>query len=681
MVGSTVLRTFMYDTNTLDSTFSGSYTAGRLVAVQQAAFTPQGYVGGVGGSNITVPSSMQFVEMYGYTQAGLTSGKRLQVQETLHYYVNGVAQSSPQTLNMDAAYTFNNEGKMTSVNYPETWSWNGSALVSTAGPTYTYSFDAMYRPTGLKDQNNNTVVNNVTYNAANQLLTFNTETRQYNNLNQMTRLTITGSQPLDISYNFPAGTNNGKISSQLDNLSAETVTYQYDSLNRLLSASSSQSWSETYGFDAFGNLLSKAQVGGAPTLSQTVNTANNQIVGQSYDANGNQLSSPLGTLAYDAENRIASMSASGAQYAYDSRNKQVWRSILSAGNLSQQVYIYGVDGQKIGTYTFTLAMLNNSPEMTNSTTLLATFFGGKRVGTFDRLGSAKYNANLQPQSFYPYGEDRGTVEPNDSLKFATYTRDAATGLDYADQRYYASNFGRFMSPDPYKASAGPKDPGSWNRYSYTRGDPANDNDPEGLTCVAQGGFWVDNGDGRGCDQNGQPTGDLTALLNDPTFVDDVWGAFEEAEQSDPADECTVSQYIFMDCDSSQAMAAAGARGWWTAYGVGSWWAAAQLVGQAGEAVVSKIIGLARNVGPGRFTIPNGNSFVVPDFVNQATDTIYEVKNMTAPGVSAQLTAMASWAQQQGWNFTLYLNSNANVSGNFKAWAEKYGVNIQYFNWP
>ena len=77
------------------------------------------------------------------------------------------------------------------------------------------------------------------------------------------------------------------------------------------------------------------------------------------------------------------------------------------------------------------------------------------------------------QSFYPYGEDRGTVEPNDSLKFATYTRDAATGLDYADQRYYASNFGRFMSSDRYAASTGPGDPSSWNRYSYTRGDPVN----------------------------------------------------------------------------------------------------------------------------------------------------------------------------------------------------------------
>jgi RHS repeat-associated protein len=115
-----------------------------------------------------------------------------------------------------------------------------------------------------------------------------------------------------------------------------------------------------------------------------------------------------------------------------------------------------------------------------SNPVLAVFFGSKRIGTFDRLGSAKYNQNNAAQSFYPYGEDRGTVEPNDSLKFATYTRDAATGLDYADQRYYANNFGRMTSPDPYEASAGPKDPKSWNRYSYTRGDPVNRYDPAGL---------------------------------------------------------------------------------------------------------------------------------------------------------------------------------------------------------
>jgi hypothetical protein len=41
----------------------------------------------------------------------------------------------------------------------------------------------------------------------------------------------------------------------------------------------------------------------------------------------------------------------------------------------------------------------NTPEMTNSTVLLATFFGRKRIGTFDRLGSAKYNQNNAAQSF------------------------------------------------------------------------------------------------------------------------------------------------------------------------------------------------------------------------------------------------------------------------------------------
>jgi RHS repeat-associated protein len=65
------------------------------------------------------------------------------------------------------------------------------------------------------------------------------------------------------------------------------------------------------------------------------------------------------------------------------------------------------------------------------------------------------------------------------VKYATYTRDSATGMDYADQRYYSNQFGRFMTPDPYKASGGPQDPGSWNRYAYVGGDPINFADVSG----------------------------------------------------------------------------------------------------------------------------------------------------------------------------------------------------------
>ena len=70
-------------------------------------------------------------------------------------------------------------------------------------------------------------------------------------------------------------------------------------------------------------------------------------------------------------------------------------------------------------------------------------------------------------------------------KFGTYTRDSV-GQDYADQRYYAVGTGRFNVPDPYQASAGAEDPGSWNRYAYVGGDPINYLDPSGLNAQRPG---------------------------------------------------------------------------------------------------------------------------------------------------------------------------------------------------
>jgi RHS repeat-associated protein len=121
-------------------------------------------------------------------------------------------------------------------------------------------------------------------------------------------------------------------------------------------------------------------------------------------------------------------------------------------------------------------MGSNGPNPTLQTTQLSSdlYFGGRRLAVQDRLGSVG--------CYYPYGEARGTM-PADTWSFGTYWRDnvpgATNNLDYADQRYYSNQFGRFMNPDPYQASAGPSDPGSWNQYAYTVGDPINYNDPSG----------------------------------------------------------------------------------------------------------------------------------------------------------------------------------------------------------
>ena len=371
-----------------------------------------------------------------------------------------------------------------------------SSTTPTPGPSYNYSYDSMYRLSGMTDSSNNTIVSGVSYDAANQLLgiTYNgvNETRIYNALNQLTNITAGASE--NPSYNYPAGANNGKLSSMSNAISGETVTYTYDSLNRLLTANGS-GWGEQYGFDPFGNLTTKqVTAGSGPSLSQSVNTATNRITGGSYDANGNTTSvfnnGFTYGLGYDVENRLvaASYSAGYLEYAYDAQNRRIWSwpgstDIYGQGNPDGYlVSLYSPAGQKLGTYE--ISVYNTSLTGMTLTTLstLKTsdqYFGGRRLAVMDQLGSVVENSGSQVQGYYPWGEPKGTVNPQDTWNFATYWADSFTGLDYANNRYYSNAYGRFMTPDPYTNSGRLNDPQSWNRYAYTRGDPVNRVDPNG----------------------------------------------------------------------------------------------------------------------------------------------------------------------------------------------------------
>jgi RHS repeat-associated protein len=102
----------------------------------------------------------------------------------------------------------------------------------------------------------------------------------------------------------------------------------------------------------------------------------------------------------------------------------------------------------------------------------------------DRLGTNRGSG----ARFYPFG-DEITSTSNDRTKFGTYSRDSFTGLDYADQRFYASSYGRFNTADQYMALANgandPSTPHSWNKYAYVLGDPINHTDRHGLFLDAE----------------------------------------------------------------------------------------------------------------------------------------------------------------------------------------------------
>jgi RHS repeat-associated protein len=74
-------------------------------------------------------------------------------------------------------------------------------------------------------------------------------------------------------------------------------------------------------------------------------------------------------------------------------------------------------------------------------------------------------------------------------QFTFKERDAETGLDYFEARYYSGAQGRFTAVDPSMESAVLQNPQSWNRYSYTINNPLRYIDPTGE-------LWISSGDAQ-----------------------------------------------------------------------------------------------------------------------------------------------------------------------------------------
>jgi RHS repeat-associated protein len=213
----------------------------------------------------------------------------------------------------------------------------------------------------------------------------------------------------------------------------------------------------------------------------------------------------MAALEYDVDNRLKRWTGAAGDefYGYLADNKRVWKK--TPGGV-ETYYLYGLGGQKLMTCSVVASPFALNCAMTH------VYFGGKVIRADgeavvqDRLGSVVARGGMK-RDYFPYGDEIGGATAGNVDKFGTYMRDQTTGLDYADQRYYAGNMsGRFLTADPYEASGGAAEPSSWNRYPYVGGDPVNSNDPQGLKCVqvSSGGRvqWADDGAGGGCDKAG-----------------------------------------------------------------------------------------------------------------------------------------------------------------------------------
>jgi len=267
---------------------------------------------------------------------------------------------------------------------------------------------------------------------------------------QPTGITLTASQGSSCSTNNGNVASAGIVTSGGLNL---TQAFGYDKVNRLTSAAETgggSEWSQTYTFDKWGNrAVSISSYMPYPYATPTALTqyTNNRWngTGAGYDTAGNQTALSLRSFTYDGENRLltSSQPSMGAiTYAYDGEGQRVQKTVGGATT----VYVYDGAGQLAAEYS-----------------TAAPVVSGTQYVVADTLGSTRLlldSAGLVAERFdyLPFGEEipagvGNRAAPYSTLSYPSATpdqvnakftgkdRDAETGLDWFNTRYFSGRHG------------------------------------------------------------------------------------------------------------------------------------------------------------------------------------------------------------------------------------------------
>ena len=353
-VGATDEVRFYYDTQALP-TGAPSYTRGTAVG----RLVAQVYGTGSNG------------DYYAYDVLG---------RATLKYQQVG-------TINYQLSAVYSLSGAISTLTYPSghtvTQSYDNAGRLSALsgnlgdGANRTYTTGILYSPTGglVKEQFGTTtpVYNKLFYNSRGQLAEIRESTSYTGptdyDANRGAIVNNYSSQCAGICSGSSMADNNGNLKQQdilIPSVSTRSQYYDYDSLNRLLSArevmSGTEQWKQQFTYDRWGNRTINTGVTygvGINNKAFTVDTSNNRLgvpSGQSgtmtYDAAGNLTNdtySGAGNRTYDAENKITSAWGGNNQaqlYAYDASGQRIKRTVDGV----QTWQVYGLGGELVAEY-------------------------------------------------------------------------------------------------------------------------------------------------------------------------------------------------------------------------------------------------------------------------------------------------------------------------------------------
>jgi RHS repeat-associated protein len=325
-------------------------------------------------------------------------------------------------------------------------------------------------------------------------------TRNANNWITSLEHAVGGTRVAGFGHTFDAEGN--KLTEEKRHDSAQSETYGYDALNRLVSYQAGSS-TTTYNLDPLGNWNSKVKDG--ITETRTHNAAN-QItaingVALSYDANGNLRQDDRFSYDYDEANRLVratrlSDSQVVGEYVYDALGRRILKRANPSGTMTETVYLYD-DQRVIEDENPAAATLASYVYGNYIDEVLQMLRDGQRyyyhqnslwsVGALsDAAGSV-----VERYAYNACGAPTATDAAGSALTNAWGTARSAvgnhylfTGREYEEEtalyhyraRGYDPRKGRFHQKDPLIYT----DDTTLNSYTYVRHNSVNRVDPSGL---------------------------------------------------------------------------------------------------------------------------------------------------------------------------------------------------------
>ncbi len=393
--------------------------------------------------------------------------------------------------------------------------------------TLTYTYDAAGNVVSMTSSNANGVSVAYTYDSLNRLATVvdnrlpvgqNTTTYSYDpasNLatvaypnglqsqftyDTLNRLTAMNAAKASYGYTLsPTGNRTGAVES-----SGRTLNWSYDGIYRLTNETISLdphsiNGSVGYGLDPVGNRQSQtSSIAGIGTGSFTYDP-DDRLNTETYDANGNTLTSGGKTFAYDFENRLESMTEGtvAVTIQYDADGNRVAKTANGVttrylvDDLNPTGYAQVVEevtgGAVTRQYTYGLQRISQNQQLSSAWT--PSFYGYDGGGSVRLLTDATGTVT-DTYDYNTWGNEVNTTgsTPNAHL-YRGEEYDSDLGSYYLRARYFNPVAGRFLTRDSRDAEL--LDPTTFHRYLYAAGDPVNRRDPTGHGAVMDWGFLVD----------------------------------------------------------------------------------------------------------------------------------------------------------------------------------------------